>query len=217
MSRTTSWRWSGRPGRDRPAWVSAHAQHLFRSPALADRAMASHRYALAIVQPATVVRWHREGFKRFWTRRSRAGRVGRPALGRELVGLIRKMSKSNVTWGAPRICNELARLGIEVAVSTVAKYMVRKRRLPSPSWSAFLDNHLKDLVAIDFFTVPTARPFPRIRRRGNSCGLVTGSTAAGFVACWRSCASRRWSRRCDARLHHQHLENELPARAEPRE
>ena len=68
------------------------------------------RYALAIVQPATVIRWHREGFKRFWTRRSRAGRVGRPALDPELVGLIRKMSKSNVTWGAPRIRNELGKL-----------------------------------------------------------------------------------------------------------
>src|SRR6266702_2089527 len=98
------------------------------------------RYALAIVQPATVIRWHREGFKRFWTRRSRAGRVGCPALDPELVGLIRKMSKSNVTWGAPRIRNELGKLGIEVAVSTIARYMVRQR----------------DLVAIDFFTVPTA-------------------------------------------------------------
>jgi hypothetical protein len=85
-----------------------------------------------------VVRWHREGFKRFWTRQSRAGRAGRPALGRELVGLIRKMARSNVTWGAPRIRNELAKLGIEVAVSTVAKYMVRERGLPSPSWRAFV-------------------------------------------------------------------------------
>jgi putative transposase len=97
-----------------------------------------------------------EGFKRFWTRRSRAGRVGRPTLGRELVGLIRKMSRAKVTWGAPRIRNELAKLGIEVAVSTVAKYMVRERKLPSPSWRTFLDNHVKDLVAIDFFAVPTA-------------------------------------------------------------
>jgi hypothetical protein len=79
------------------------------------------RFALAIVQPATVVRWHREGFKRFWTRRSRAGRGGRPALDRELVDLVRKMSRANVTWGAPRIHNELAKLGIEVALSTVAK------------------------------------------------------------------------------------------------
>ena len=114
------------------------------------------RYALAIVQPATVVRWHREGFKRFWTRRSRARRGGRPALDRELVGLIRKMSTANVTWGAPRIRNELAKLGIEVVVSTVARYMMRQRKPPSPSWRAFLDNHVKDPVAIDFFTVPTA-------------------------------------------------------------
>ncbi len=114
------------------------------------------KYALAIVQPATVVRWHREGFKRFWTRRSRAGCGGRPRLGRELVRLIRKMSMANVTWGAPRIRNELAKLGIEIAVSTVARYMVRQRRPSSPSWRAFLDNHVRDLVAIDFFTVPTA-------------------------------------------------------------
>jgi putative transposase len=114
------------------------------------------RYALAIVQPATVIRWHREGFKRFWTRRSRAGCEGRPALGREIVGLIRKMSSSNVTWGAPRIRNELSKLGIEIATLTVARYMVRQRKPSSPSWRAFLDNHVKDLVAIDFFAVPTA-------------------------------------------------------------
>ncbi len=101
------------------------------------------RYALAIVQSATVIRWHREGFKRFWNRRSRAGRRGgRPALGRELVELIRKMSRSNVTWGAPRIRNELAKLGIEVAASTVARYMVRERKPPSPAWRTFLDNHV---------------------------------------------------------------------------
>jgi len=112
---------------------------------------------LAIVQPATVVRWHREGFKRFWNRKSRAGRRGgRPALDPELVELIQRMSRSNGTWGAPRIGNELAKLGIEVAASSVAKYMVRERRPPSPTWRAFLDNHVKDLVAIDFFMVPTA-------------------------------------------------------------
>lgn len=75
---------------------------------------------------------------------------------RELVGLIREMSRSNVTWGAPRIRNELAKLGIEVAVSTVARYMVKQRKPSSPSWRAFLDNHVKDLVAIDFVTLPTA-------------------------------------------------------------
>ena len=121
------------------------------------RYWAGWQYALAIVQPATVIRWHREGFKRFWNRKSRAGkRRGRPALDRELVDLIRKMSRSNVTWGAPRIRNELAKLGIEVALSSVAKYMVRDGKPPSPTWRAFLDNHIKDLVAIDFFVVPTA-------------------------------------------------------------
>jgi putative transposase len=66
------------------------------------------------------------------------------------------MSRANVIWGAPRIRKELAKLGIEVAVSTVARYMVRERKPSSPSRRAFLDNHVKDLVAIDFFTVPTA-------------------------------------------------------------
>ena len=112
------------------------------------------RVALAIVQPSTVVRWHREGFRRFWSRRSR--RPGRPGLNRELVCLIRRMAKANMTWGAPRIRNELAKLGIEVAVSTVAKYMPRGREPASPTWRAFLNNHLRELVALDFFAVPTA-------------------------------------------------------------
>jgi len=110
---------------------------------------------LAVVEPATVIRWHREGFRRFWTRKSMR-RLGRPGLDCEVVDLIRKMSQANVTWGAPRIRNELAKLGIEVAVSTVAKYMPRRRKPRSPTWRAFLENHLKDLVAIDFFVVPTA-------------------------------------------------------------
>ena len=72
--------------------------------------------ALAIVQPATVLRWHREGFRRFWARKSRR-RDGRPALDREMRALIRKMSIANVTWGAPRRCNELANSGIKVCRS----------------------------------------------------------------------------------------------------
>jgi putative transposase len=114
------------------------------------------REALAIVEPATVIRWHREGFRRFWTRRSRPRRLGRPGLDHEVVRLIGRMSRANVTWGAPRIRNELAKLGIAVAVSTVAKYMPRRRKPPSQTWRAFLENHVKDLVALDFFVVPTA-------------------------------------------------------------
>ena len=117
---------------------------------------AGWREALAIVEPATVIRWHREGFRRFWRRKSRHRRLGRPGLDREVVSLIGKMAQANVTWGAPRIRNELAKLGIEVAVSTVAKYMPRRRKPRSPTWRAFLENHLRDLVALDFFVVPTA-------------------------------------------------------------
>jgi putative transposase len=82
--------------------------------------------------------------------------MGRPRLDRGVVRLIRRMARAEVTWGAPRIRNELAKLGIEVVVSTVAKYMPRRRKPPSQTWRAFLENHLRDLVAIDFFVVPTA-------------------------------------------------------------
>ena len=112
--------------------------------------------ALAIVQPATVIGWHRAGFKRFWTRKSRAGKPGRPLVDHAIRGLIRKMSRANPTWGSPRVRNELAKLGIELSRATVAKYMIRHRKPPSPTWRSFLDNHVKDLVSIDFFTVPTA-------------------------------------------------------------
>ena len=108
---------------------------------------AGWRNALAIVEPASVVCLHREGFRRFWRSRSRRGRLGRPGLDREVVNLIRRMAQANVTWGAPRIRNELEKLGIELAVSTEAKYMPRRRKPASPTWRAFLENHLRDLVA----------------------------------------------------------------------
>jgi transposase InsO family protein len=120
------------------------------------RTSAGWRNALAIVEPATIVRWQREAFRRFWMRRSLSGRLGRPGLDREVVNPIRRMAQANVTWGAPRIRNELAMPGIEVAVSMVAKYMPRRRKPPSPTWRAFLENHLRDLGAMDFFVVPTA-------------------------------------------------------------
>jgi len=94
-------------------------------------------------------------FRRFWASKSRR-RDGRPELDREVRALIRKMSTSNPTWGALRIRNELATIGITVARSTVAKYTVRQRKPPSPTWRSFLDNHVKDLVSLDFFVVPTA-------------------------------------------------------------
>ena len=80
--------------------------------------------AVVIVQPETVVRWHREGFRLYWRWKSRA-RGGRPRTPSERRRLIREMSRANPLWGAPRIHGELLKLGVEVAQSTVAKYMAR--------------------------------------------------------------------------------------------
>ena len=113
------------------------------------------RSALAIVQPETVIQWHRMGFKLYWRWKSRAGKPGRPPIEREIRDLIRRMSRENPTWGAPRIVSELALLGHDVAKATVAKYMIRSRKPPSQTWRTFLDNHVHDIAACDFFTVPT--------------------------------------------------------------
>ncbi len=76
-------------------------------------------------------------------------------MARAVQNLIRKMSSANPRWGSPRIVGELAKLGIRVAKSTVEKYMVRPKKPSSPAWRAFLDNHVKDLLSVDFFVVPT--------------------------------------------------------------
>ncbi len=112
------------------------------------------RESLIVVKPATIVRWHRQGFKYYWAWKSRH-KGGRPAIAPEVRDLIHRMSQANPLWGAPRIHGELLKLGINLSQTTVAKYMIRRPRPPSPSWRAFLDNHLEDLVSIDFFTVPT--------------------------------------------------------------
>jgi putative transposase len=111
--------------------------------------------SLRMVRPATVVGWHRQGFRRYWAWKSRR-RQGRPAIGRELRDLIRRMSDANPLWGAPRIHGELLKLGVTVSQATVSKYMVRPRRPSSQAWRTFLKNHARDLIALDFFTVPTA-------------------------------------------------------------
>ena len=75
----------------------------------------------------------------------------------EVRNLIRMMSRNNPRWGAPRIHGELLKLGIEITEPTVAKYMVRSRKPPSQSWRTFLNNHVKSMVSVDFFVVPTVR------------------------------------------------------------
>ena len=113
------------------------------------------RASLVIVQPATVISWHRQGFALYWRWKSRP-RAGRPPIDRHLRELIRRMARENPTWGRRRIQAELHFLGYDVAELTVAKYMRRPRSpRPSPTWRSFLQAHLKDIAAIDFFVVPT--------------------------------------------------------------
>ncbi len=111
--------------------------------------------SIVIVKPDTVLRWHRRGFKAFWRWQSR-GRPGRPRISKEIRDLIREVSLANPLWGAPRIHGELLKVGIDVAQSTVAKYMVKGRRPPSQSWKTFLRNHADGIASVDFFVVPTA-------------------------------------------------------------
>src|SRR2546428_12245867 len=115
----------------------------------------SWRNSLQMVRPETVVGWHRQGFRRYWAWKSQRRR-GRPAIRTELRDLIRRISRANPLWGAPRIHGELLKLGLTVSQATVSKFMVRPRRPPSQAWSTFLKNHAKDLIALDVFTVPTA-------------------------------------------------------------
>jgi transposase InsO family protein len=109
---------------------------------------------LAVIRPETVVRWHRAGFRGYWRWKSRS-RGGRPQISAELHALIRRMSNENPLWGAPRIHGELLKLGFDVAQSSVAKYMVKRRGPPSQGWRTFLRNHAPDIAAMDLFVVPT--------------------------------------------------------------
>jgi transposase InsO family protein len=110
--------------------------------------------ATQVVQPETILRWHRAGFKVFWRWKSR-NRAGRPKIDRGLRDLIQWMSKENRLWGASQIHGELLMLGFEVAQSTVSKYMVRVRNPPSQTWKTFLRNHAEAMAAIDMCVVPT--------------------------------------------------------------
>jgi hypothetical protein len=110
--------------------------------------------AVTVIRPETLVRWHRRGFRAFWRWKSRSS-SGRPAIPQEARNLIREMSQNNWLWRAPRIHGELLKLGIEVAQSTVAKYMVARPRRPGQSWTTFLRNHRAGIAAVDMFIVPT--------------------------------------------------------------
>jgi putative transposase len=110
---------------------------------------------LTIVKPATVIRWHRQGFALYWSWKSRK-RGGRPRKDAEIRTLIRQMARDNVGWGAPRIHGELLKLGFVVSEATVSRVMPRRFPPPSQTWGTFVANHLPRAAAIDFFVVPTA-------------------------------------------------------------
>jgi len=121
------------------------------------RAWAGWRQPLVIVTPATVLRWQRRRFHEHWTRLSGRSTGGRPPVSAEIKALVTRMATANPLWGAPRIHGEILKLGLDVAERTVSRLMPKRRPVPSQSWRTFLANHARDLVSIDFFTVPTAR------------------------------------------------------------
>src|SRR6266851_5493572 len=142
--------------------------------------------AVTIVQPETVIRWHRTGFRLYWRWRSRT-RGGRPRIPEEIRRLIREMSLANRLWGAPRIHGELLKLGIEVAQSTVAKYMARSGRGRSQTWKTFLHNHTAGIAATDFLIVPTIGfrlLFVLVMLRHQRRRLISLSVTANPTAEW---------------------------------
>jgi transposase InsO family protein len=143
---------------------------------------------VTIVQPETLVRWHRADFRCYWRWKSRL-RGGRPQIETNIRALIRRMSIENPLWGAPRIHGELLKLGFDVAQSTVAKYMVRRHQPPSQGWGAFVRNHAPDIGAMDLFAVPTigfkllyAFVIVRLGRRDLVWINVTTNPTADWIA-----------------------------------
>jgi putative transposase len=120
---------------------------------LAASKLRTWKQALVIAQPDTVLRWHRELFRRVWRCRSRSKRGrGKPPLASDIVALIKQMAEENRSWGVERIRGELLKLGMQVSKSTIQKYIhkVRKPGLPKQTWATFLRNHAGEIWACDF-------------------------------------------------------------------
>jgi len=108
--------------------------------------------ALLIVQPDTLLRWHRDLFRRYWRHKS-GHKKRQPRVAPETIALIRKMAKENQLWGAERIRGELLKLGVRVSKRTTQKYMPKVRRKSSQTWATFLKNHAGEIWACDFTVV----------------------------------------------------------------
>src|SRR5271170_4547166 len=143
---------------------------------------------ITVIRPETLVRWHRAGFRRYWRWKFQS-LGGRPQIDADLRALIRRISMDNPLWGAPRIHGELLKLGFELAQSSVAKYMVKRRGPPSQEWRTFLCNHAPDIAAMDLFVVPTigfsllyAFVIVRLDRRDLVWINVTANPTAEWIA-----------------------------------
>ncbi len=140
-----------------------HPQPRFATPdklfwVILRRLWPGWKRALILIQPETVVHWHRAGFNLYWTWLSRRRvRSGRKCVSKQLRELIFRMVAENRTWGAPRIHGELKILGFDISERTVLRWMRKAPRRPEPAkrWAAFLSNHREAIAAMDFFTVPT--------------------------------------------------------------
>src|SRR5260370_20592096 len=146
-------------------------------------------------QTGKVIAWHRKGFRLFWTWKARCGQRGCPPVSKEIRKLIRKMSRENPIWGAPRIHGELLKLGIDIGETSASKYMVHGRNPPSQTWRTFLENHVKITVSIDFLhgadhslsgvvRVPGVGSRPQVdrafqRRRASDARVDRTATARG--------------------------------------
>ncbi len=107
---------------------------------------------------APVVRWHKKSFMTYWWRKSQRGKQGRPSIDPEIKKLVIKIANANPFWGSPRINGELLKLGIEISERTVSGLLDRRpRKPPSQTWRTFINNHMKNMVAVDFLVVPTIR------------------------------------------------------------
>ena len=111
---------------------------------------------MVIVHPDTVMRWHRQRFRKYWAELSRGRKPGRPSTAIEIRELIRTMATENPLWRAPRIHGKLLKLGIDVSERMVSRILRTVKRSPSQTWKTFLTNHVGEIVSIDFFAVPTA-------------------------------------------------------------
>src|ERR1035437_5426444 len=110
---------------------------------------------LFIVKPETVIKWHRTAFRIFWRWKSQHNE-GRPKVSREVIALIKQMANENPSWGSPRIHGELKKLGFDISESTIQRYIPKRRkRTDGQNWKTFLKNHSKEIISIDFLTVPT--------------------------------------------------------------